>query len=375
MLGRAIRRVSNPMFATSFQQGRLSCFMASSDHARPEGDMSWGEVAELGLRYGRIPLALLVVEAFYWFLTLPSDTLAPIQVTEAWIWNELTNLLYGEGTATLTQHNGWLTRIDLHHGSFPGPFDSVGLYVSDECAGIHEMIFLSTLVMMTDGVPQRDKLKAVAVMCGIVYLLNILRLVVFYPIALKSCLAEPNTQACLTPMWQFHEAVYTCGFLAVLVGMWLLWFLRFGGPARTLAASKEDTSPWRFHRRTSWKPQHWAILGIAALLFVFAMSSIYTDQEAIDARDTLAFCEFASQLSSECGDAQQRWDDAIGYAWSFSALGLLLMVGTGVVIERPLEDGSWPSAHKQVVEKETEAAVKSHHTQKPGSWKKRREEE
>ena len=36
---------------------------------------------------------LIMVEAFYWFLTMPSDTLAPIQVTEAWIWNEVTNLI------------------------------------------------------------------------------------------------------------------------------------------------------------------------------------------------------------------------------------------------------------------------------------------
>ena len=53
--------------------------------------------------------------------------------------------------------------------------------------------------MMTDGVPQRE-LKAVAVMCGIVYVLNILRLVVFYPIAVDACMKTPNVQACLTPM-------------------------------------------------------------------------------------------------------------------------------------------------------------------------------
>ena len=76
--------------------------------------------------------------------------------------------------------------------------------------------------------PQREKLKAVVVMCGIVYVLNILRLVVFYPIAVNSCLETPNVQACLTPMWQFHETVYTWGFLVVLVSMWLVWFLRFG---------------------------------------------------------------------------------------------------------------------------------------------------
>ena len=114
--------------------------------------MSWGEVAQLGLRYGKIPLALLAVEALYWFITQPSDTLALIQVTEAYIWNEVTQLMFGEGASTLSTHNGWMTRIDFHHEAFPGAFDSVGLYVSDECAGVHEMIFLSTLVLMTDGV-------------------------------------------------------------------------------------------------------------------------------------------------------------------------------------------------------------------------------
>ena len=234
---------------------------------------------------------------------------------------------------------------------FPGPYDSVGLYVSDECAGVHEMIFLSTLVMMTDGVPQRDKLKAVGVMCAIVYVLNILRLVVFYPIAVESCAATPNLQACLTPMWRWHEAVYTWGFLVVLVGMWLVWFIRYGGPARTLAATKEDSSPWRFERRRRWDLPHKAMLGVALVLFVLAFSNIFTNQEAIDARDTLAFCEFESQLSSECGDAQLRWDDAIGYAWSLSALGLALGIGTFVVVVRPLEDGTWPTPEQQRISK------------------------
>ena len=178
-LGPMKQRDRWPKSGEVYNDHRDSPSMAATTTTRPEGDLSWKEVGELGLRYGRIPLALIMVEAFYWFLTMPSDTLAPIQVTEAWIWNEVTNLIYGEGSAVISHHNGWLTRIDLLHPNFPGPYDSVGLYVSDECAGVHEMIFLSTLVMMTDGVPQRDKLKAVAVMCGIVYVLNILRLVVF----------------------------------------------------------------------------------------------------------------------------------------------------------------------------------------------------
>ena len=238
------------------------------------------------------------------------------------------------------------------------------------------MIFLSTLVMMTDGVPQRDKLRAVAVMCGIVYVLNIVRLVVFYPIAVESCLETPDVQACLTPMWQFHEAVYTWGFLVVLVGMWLAWFIKFGGPARTLAATKEDTSPWRFQRRFNWERQHWAMVVVALLMFVLALSNIYTNQEAIDARDTLAFCEFSSQISSECGDAQLRWDDAIGYAWSLSAIGLLLFVGTVVVVEKPLDDGTWPSQPQNSTEpKETSQPTKHHLVKRTGSWRSRGSEE
>ena len=104
------------------------------------------------------------------------------------------------------------------------------------------------------------------------------------------------------------------------------------------------------------------------------MTNISTNQEAIDARDTLAFCEFSSQLSSDCADAEQRWDDAIGYAWSLSALGLAMGVGTLVVVERPLADGTWPSAAVQSVG-ESKPQAKSHHSKKSGSWKRRGEEE
>ena len=219
--------------------------MGTVASSKASDDMSWGEVAQLGLRYGKIPLALLAVEALYWFITQPSDTLALIQVTEAYIWNEVTQLMFGEGASTLSTHNGWMTRIDFHHEAFPGALDSVGLYVSDECAGVHEMIFLSTLVLMTDGVTQREKFKAVAVMCGIVYVLNIVRLVAFYPIAVEGCLANPNQPECLNGMWNFHTFVYQWGFLIVLLLMWLAWFKFIGGANRTMKAAQEEKEQWR----------------------------------------------------------------------------------------------------------------------------------
>jgi hypothetical protein len=128
-----------------------------------------------------------------------------------------------------------------------------------------------------------------------------------------------------------------------------------------------------------WETKHKALLGAALLLFVLAMTNISTNQEAIDARDTLAFCEFSSQLSSECGEAQQRWDDAIGYAWSLSALGLVVGVGTMVTVERPLEDGTWPPKpqpkESQNTALQAETKTKGHYVKKTGSWKRRSEEE
>ena len=109
------------------------------------------------------------------------------------------------------------------------------------------------------------------------------------------------------------------------------------------------------------------MLGVALVLFVLSFSNIFTNQEAIDARDTLAFCEFASQLSSECGDAQLRWDDAIGYAWSLSALGLALGIGTFVVVVRPLEDGTWPTPEQQGISRNEGKAIESTGTHAPGS--------
>ena len=49
---------------------------------------------------------------------------------------------------------------------------------------------------------------------------------------------------------------------------------------------------------------------------------------------------------------EQRWDDAIGYAWSLSALGLAVCCGTLVVVELPDEDGTWPSDENYSIEKE-----------------------
>ena len=339
--------------------------------------MEWSEVAQLGLRYARIPLALLCVEAFYWFITMPSDTLGPIQVSEAWLWNELTNLIFGEGASTLSTHNGWLTRIELNHVDFPGSFNHVALYVSDECAGVHEMIFLSTLVAMTEGVPQKIKVRSILVMCSIVYVLNIVRLLVFYPIAVQECTAMPNDASCLIPMWEWHTAVYEWGFLVVLVGMWLVWFWRVGGPARTLDASSAPAEAWRLRMRTTWSTRHISLMVVALVLVVGGAYNVTNNDEANEAKSTLDTCQFLDLATSECTQAQKDWDKAIGSAWSLAAIGLLAGVIGGVELQRPDEDGNWPSKYKneEPLPIENNKPTSRHANNRKGSWKSRTNEE
>ena len=341
-------------------------------------DLEWSEVGQLGLRYARIPLALLCVEAFYWFLTMPSDTLAPIQVSEAWIWNEMTNLIFGEGASTLGTHNGWTTRIELNHVSFPGSFDHIALYVSDECAGVHEMIFLSTLVAMTEGVPQRLKIRSIIVMCSIIYVLNILRLVVFYPIAVEDCMALPNDAACLQGMWDWHTAVWQWGFLLVLVTMWVVWFWRFGGPARTLDATYADSDEWRLVVRKVWSQKHFVLVGLAVALMAWSAYNVTSNEEAMLAKSTLDTCVSLDLISAECGNAQNRWDDAIGYAWSLAALGLVAGLFGAIQFERPDGEGRWPSTLTTDAPSDVDEdfTPKSRHAAtKKGSWKNRGSEE
>jgi len=99
--------------------------------------------------------------------------------------------------------------------------------------------------------------------------------------------------------------------------------------------------------------------------------------EAMEAKATLDTCNMLDLITSECGQAQNRWDDAIGYAWSLSALGLLAGLVGGIEVQRPDEEGKWPM--KQVSVRKHEAIEKSqtsrHNTAKKGSWKSRSEEE
>ena len=304
-------------------------------NSQPE-DLSWAEFGKLSFAYLRIPLALLVVELFYWFITQPTNTLGLIQESEAWIWYHLTELIYGSGSATLEEYNGWTTLVTLRHEDFY--YDQVRLYVSDECAGVHEMLFISVLIMMTTGVPQRLRIKSARVACGIVYVLNIIRLVVLYPLAIQGCNANPNMLGCEQPMHDFHTFVYEWGFLIVLVVMWLIWFKWVNAGDRIKKEQFENKEKWKFIYRTEWKQIHKAALIASLALILIAVIGVLADEAAMDAKETRDMCEGLISDPEACGDANDKWAQEIQTAWSLATLGLLGIASTVISIEKdPLE--------------------------------------
>jgi hypothetical protein len=165
--------------------------------------------------------------------------------------------------------------------------------------------------------------------------------------------------------------------------MWVVWFWKVGGPARTLDASVSDVAgdeKWRLAFRTQWASKHYYLLVAALLLIMFAAYNVTSNEESMAAKETLDICMFSEIISSDCGTAQNRWDDAIGYAWSLSSLSLVILAATSVVIQRPDEEGKWPKKILPVrdlnsIEDEEKVPRSRHNNKKPGSWKKNSEEE
>ena len=299
-------------------------------------DLSWAEVADLGKTYLRIPAALLLVEAFYWFITQPTNTLGLIQESEAWIWYQLTELIYGPGSATLSEYNGWTTLVTLKHPDFWA--DQIRLYVSDECAGVHEMIFISVLIMMTTGVPQRLRIKSALVACGIVYTLNIVRLLVLYPLAISGCAENPDMLGCEQPMHDFHAFVYQWGFLIVLVIMWLVWFKWVNAGNLIRKENEAGKDKWKFIYRKNWTTLNKSIIAIAILLIIGSFANVLLDDAAMAAKETVDMCEFYSSVTGECGEARDAWSQEIQSSWSLATLGLLGIATNVIAIENPNKD-------------------------------------
>lgn len=129
--------------------------------------------------------------------------------------------------------------------------------------------------------------------------------------------------------------------------------------------------------RTTWSTQHVSLIVVALVLIVGGAYNVTNNEEANEAKSTLDTCQFLDLATSECTQAQKDWDKAIGSAWSLAAVGLLAGVIGGVELQRPDEDGTWPSKSK----KKESLTIKDnkptsrHAKNRKGSWKSRTSEE
>ena len=196
-------------------QMTVGTHVRGKDKARAKEDISWAEFTEMAYGYLRIPLALVFVEIVYWWATEPDASLEPLQVTLAWLWTNVSNFLW-PGSAELVLHadsNTW-TGVNLFGYGFEGGV--VPLYIDAECSGLHEIMFLGTLMMLTPGVVRETRIRSLIGMVFIVQFLNFLRLIALYPIGIQYGEAQMN---------ELHEMIFRYGFLIILVLFWIIWYI------------------------------------------------------------------------------------------------------------------------------------------------------
>jgi exosortase/archaeosortase family protein len=305
----------------------------------PKEDLSWPEVGELAYGYLRIPLVLLIVEAIYWWGTDTSNSFEPYQAGIASLWTSLSNFIW-DGSAVLVRHDtGALTQVHLINTSFVGGY--VPVFVSDECVGLHEIIFLSVLMLLTPGIKNRTRWRSIAAMILIVQVLNFIRLVVLYPLAVSGCEASPNTLGCEAPMLEFHQFILSQGFLAILVLMWLGWYIvldRKGLVDKTVRPSIKDLPRLNEIRlRDSLPNVSKVVIVLCLLLASWATYAVTVDEENLGYKATAGECAWGPVNGWENADGEgcysemERWNEAWGRsyrAWIFSAVFIGLAIVT-----------------------------------------------
>jgi exosortase/archaeosortase family protein len=310
-------------------------------------DISLAEFGEMAYGYLRIPAVLLLAELVYWWATDTTNSFEPYQAGIASLWAAASNLIWS-GSAELVMHDsGALTQVNLYHPTFNGGI--VPVFVSDECVGMHEIVFLSVLILLTPGVSRRIRWRSVAAMILVVQLLNFIRLMVLHPLAVGGCEANPNAFGCEAPMLEFHQFILSTGFLAVLVLMWLTWYFvldRKGLVDRSARPSIRDIpDPRNIRFRESLPTGSKALLITALLLTVWATQTVTLDEENQVWKASASTCEWdiddgwINEDGENCVEAMNRWDEVWGRAyraWIFSAV----FVGFAILTFNTKPEGS-----------------------------------
>lgn len=335
-----------PFFnATGVSRGEVEARMGVREpvrekrQARPKDDLSWPEVGELAYGYLRIPLALILVEVVYWWATDPAASFETYQRAIATVWVGISNLFW-PGSAELAFHGpsqAW-TGVNLFDSSFQGGMER--LYVSDECAGIHEIVFLSVLMLLTPGVSTRTRWRSIAGMAVLVQLLNYVRLIALYPIA---------TNGSVEDMYAFHEFILSQGFLAILIIIWLAWYIALdqrGLIDRKVKPSLSDIPQMKqFRIRDSLPRLSVAILIFSAVLAVWSTHEVTLNDHNMELKAGAEECYYDTEekmwTPEFCTDDKMMWEDVWGKSirgWLFAGIFSLMAIVTIEPLAEPCEE-------------------------------------
>jgi len=306
----------------------------------PKDDLSWNEVGEMAYGYLRIPFALIFVELIYWWATDTTNSFEPYQAGVAVLWESIGNLIWPNSFDLVWHDTSALTQINMHNKLFPG--GEVSVFVSDECVGMHEIVFLGVLMMLTPGVSNKIRIRSIAGMVIIVQALNFIRLMVLYPLAVSGCEGDmANMKGCEAPMHEFHEFILSSGFLAVLVFIWLGWYyvlMRKGLVDRSKQPSLADLEQFKHLRLREKLPNtsKFAIV-FSLLLATWGTWSYAIDDENLEWKASAKNCEWNDNLGwidsdgNDCTNSKEKWEEVEGRSvrsWVFGAIFIALSVFT-----------------------------------------------
>lgn len=267
---------------------------------------------------------LLFGEILFRWLIEPANTLLPLQLIEAWLWTHLSNIFW-PGSAELVAHEtGPMTQVNLLHPTFYSGI--VPLYVSDECTGLHELFFLAMMMLLTPSFDIKTKLKHLGIASIIVFILNLIRLLVLYPLAVSGCEGmNGGTFGCESPLFEFHNFVLEYGSLIVLVIGWTIWF--------NITGARNDV-------RNFWKrlPQFNGItcnpslddlnsntvratgvyfsIGMVILSVISYFSKVLGDTSSVD--------ECANIISASCTRIVTEYEDSLGVSIRLFLISLVI---------------------------------------------------
>ena len=194
-------------------------------------------------KYAFVNMAVLFVGLlFYWFIW--GWTVANIDL--GFFQSVTTSLIY-----IIQSSIGWPVQLSLPnilYYSLPSP--GFGVEIITLCIGFGEMLFFTFLIALFRGATIRSKIKGLIIFLPTIFAINLLRLLMLYPMA---------EWLGINGMWDLHWHIWKWGMFVLIMVLFVLWFqfiARFDRPKTWLSNISSVTSK-KISRLTSKKKSRW----------------------------------------------------------------------------------------------------------------------